>query len=69
MALFLDLLRYGNSEPQATARLGAKHDMLGQAFCFIKNRRSVAEFEAFIRGERELRRSMRREQRWSCSAV
>jgi hypothetical protein len=68
MGLFLNLHEYGDGESQAIARLGQKHGMLGEAWTFISNRRSVAEFEAFIRGERKLRRSMRRERR-SCSAL
>jgi len=67
MSLFLDQ-PYLDHVSLKIAQIGAVNNLLGEAYCFIKNRRSVNEFAAFVRGERKLRRSMRRE-RWSCSAV
>jgi hypothetical protein len=43
-SLCLDMERYGDTESQAIAQLGAQKDQLGAAFAFMRNRRSLADF-------------------------
>jgi hypothetical protein len=67
-SLFLDLQQYSDPESQRIAELAAKHDELGAAWTFIRNRRSLAEFRAYLKVDRVLSRILKRrrgESRWA----
>ena len=58
MSLFLNE-PYLDRVSQEIAELGAANGMLGESLAFIRSRKSVDQFRAFVRGEKRLRRSMR----------
>jgi hypothetical protein len=66
--LFLDLQQYSDPESQQIAVLAAKRDELGAAWSFIRNRRSLADFKAYLKGDRQLCRILKQrrgEPHWS----
>jgi hypothetical protein len=63
MAIVLDQ-KYWTAENEAIARLAARHGVEGAGYTFIRNGRTLREFEAYLRRERLFNRSFFRRGSW-----
>jgi hypothetical protein len=57
-SLFLDLTHFGDRESQAIAELAARENDLASGWTFIRNRRSLADFKAYLKADRSFKRAL-----------